>query len=106
MPVGRLKVGLELDQGWAVQVDARSLGAVGHRDEVCPEGASFIERRQVARGGEPQSDEQEDRTPAQDDGGDPLAPPSRSVATPPASVPGSIDHVWGRAITTNRGAVA
>ena len=50
--------------------------------------------------------QQEDRTPAQDHGDDPPAPMSGPVATSPARVPGRVDHDWGTAITTNRGAVA
>ena len=106
MSISGPKVGLELDEGGPVQVHARGAGAVRHPDEVRPERASFIEGRQVERGGEPQSKEQEDRTAAQGQGDDPPAPPSGLVASSPARVLGCIDHGWGTAMTTNRGAVA
>ena len=100
------KVGLQLDEGGPVQVHARGAGAIRHPNEVCPERASFIQGRQVARGRKPQSDDDEDRSAAQGQRNDPPAPPGGLVASSPARVLGCVDHGWGSAITTNRGAVA
>ena len=89
------------------QADARGAGTVGHPDEVRPERASFIEGRHVARGGEPQSEQQEeDGAPSQGHGNDPPAPMGGLVAMSPVRALGDLDHDWGTAITTNRGAVA